>query len=96
MAYAVVTALHSIQLIPETTAGGLEVFRAIITVRNDVGPIAEEVTLSVVVKAGNRNLSEITYEAMGRAATIIAGLNATPRRSPSAALSDWAQAAEDQ
>lgn len=93
MAFPIDTKLVSFQLTPEVTPGGLHVFRATIIVETHIGPIPEQVTFSVVVESKDRGLGVITYEAMGRAATIIAGLNASPQRSPSHALDQWANAA---
>lgn len=94
MTYSIATNLISVRLNPETDGNGAMFYRAEVVLENQLAPAPEQVTLNVVISAGNRSIEEITHDAAGRAALILAGLNKTSRREPWDALSGWAQRAE--
>lgn len=94
MAYSIATNLISVQLNPEVDGNGAAFYRAEVTLENRLSPVAERITLSVVVSAGDRSITDVTNDAAARAALILAGLNKTIRRQPWDALNGWAQLAE--
>lgn len=94
MTYSIATNLVSIRLVPEATENSATFYRAEVTLENRLSPVIEQVTLSVIVSAGDRSIAEILNDAAGRAAQILAGLNESPRRRPWDALNGWAQRAE--
>lgn len=94
MTYPIATNFVSIQLSPESSQNGLSLFRAAVILESHAGPIPEQISLSVLVPAGDRSLVAIQNEALARAALILANASGTGHPSPSSALETWAKLAE--
>jgi hypothetical protein len=94
MSYPIRTNFVSIQLTPDPTPLGVPMFRATVVLENIAGPIPEQISLTVLVPAGDRSLVAIQNDAISRAALILAGATGSGHPSPSTALETWAKLAE--
>lgn len=95
MGYPIATNFVSIELSPEITGNGQTLFKASVTLESKIGPIPEQVTFTVAVKAGNRTIVEIHKEAINRAALILACVSGLGHPHPEDAVAAWGQLAED-
>ncbi len=89
MNYPIATTFVSIQLQPETTEQGLSIFRATVVYENHAGQISEQISLSVLVQAGDRNFVAIQNEAIARAELILANASENGHPTPSSPISTW-------